>query len=141
MVSKDDHFTLSLPLQFAEIPTPRPAYRAPSAPRPAHPYLDWRQYHQEEAWIARWQQDGALLTAKIEAVEIVNPQDAAPHLWRHCVTVHAFINGEEVAVAEHSIEAPLADLDLLPVMDDVVYDCGAACLKVANGDRQQSLLH
>ena len=142
MICKHDRFTLPLPLQFVnnEAPAPRPfkRYKAPQVL--AHPLLNWEPYHgDEEVWVARWHQDGALLTAKVEPIA---PDASVPHLWRHRVSVKAYIEDEVVAdVMLDDVPAPLEDLDMSAIMDDIVYQCGEACIEATFGTRQQSFFH
>lgn len=140
MISKHDVFTLPLPLEFSDLVSSP----APTAPAPERPYLNWRlsRADGDEAWVTAWHQDGLLLSARIEALEVVDP-DAVEHLWRHRLTVHTYdASEEEIAfVSLDDVVGPLADLDIFPVFDDTVYLAADQCVEFVRGERQPDLLH
>lgn len=130
---------LSLPLEF--YPAPQPTYVAlPPVDIPPRPYLDWRMWHGEEGWITRFHAGKLLITAKIEALELVNPDDTE-HVWAHRITVHAFDGSDEVAgVVLNDVVAPLNDLDIFPQFDELIHECADQCQAFVNG-QPQNVLH
>lgn len=149
-----DTMTLPLPLEFAEaglykpsmMPMFEPAFAfEPPAPEPARPYLTWRQWHGEEAWITRWEQAGFTLAAKVVVDELLNPEAPTDaHLWSHTITVHVYdASGvEQISLDVSNVQSPLYDLDLYPLLDDAVYEVGDTCVQFVTGEQQSAaLLH
>lgn len=143
---KQDLFTLPLPLDLyqPEVAAPQLLPNLLAAP-PEPTYLDWRlwrSHDKEESWITKWHQDGLLLSAKVEALDLINPDDDE-HLWNHRVTVHSYdAQSEEVAIISlDEVQSPLYDLDIFPMLDDVVHALAEKCVEFVRGKRSSTLLH
>jgi hypothetical protein len=142
MIVKNDLFTLPLPLEIVEVPAATvPQYIAPD--EPSRPYLDWKLRITDagEAFVTRWHQDGLLLAAKVEALELVD-DSVDDHLWRHRITVHTYDESDEEAaiLCLDDVIGPLRDLDIFPIWDDFVHEAADQCVAFVHG-QQGSLFH